>query len=131
MADLDPESLRAYRQMFAVVRPDHPWNAPDDTAFLKLIGGWRDDRDSGDTVLTMSWGSSKAVTHQAQVETPGKTPELVLHALQADPQATVPTLALQLGKSESAILRVIRKLREEGRLRRIGPDKGGRWEVVV
>ena len=54
----------------------------------------------------------------------------MLRVLKDNPQGTARTLALQLGKSDSAILRVLRKLREEGRLRRIGPDKGGHWEVV-
>jgi biotin operon repressor len=35
-----------------------------------------------------------------------------------------------LGKSESAIKRAVRSLRESGRLVRIGPDKGGHWQVI-
>jgi predicted HTH transcriptional regulator len=39
-------------------------------------------------------------------------------------------LAGYFGKSESAMERAIRKLREEGRLQRIGPAKGGYWKVL-
>ena len=35
-----------------------------------------------------------------------------------------------LGKSGSAIERIIRKLRKEGRLQRIGSTKGGHWHVL-
>jgi hypothetical protein len=35
-----------------------------------------------------------------------------------------------LGKSVSAIERAARRLRERGRLRHVGPQKGGHWEVV-
>ena len=60
----------------------------------------------------------------------GKTPDLVLARLQEVPQASIPELAEYLGKSESALERAIRKLREEGRLQRIGPAKGGHWKVL-
>ncbi len=53
-------------------------------------------------------------------KTPGKTPDLVLLRLHEAPRASIPELAAYLGKSESAIERTIRKLREEGRLQRIG-----------
>ena len=39
-------------------------------------------------------------------------------------------LAIRLHKSESAIERAIQRLRESGRLQRIGPAKGGRWKVI-
>jgi ATP-dependent DNA helicase RecG len=35
-----------------------------------------------------------------------------------------------LGKSESIVKRAVRKLRESGRLQRIGPAKGGHWQVI-
>jgi ATP-dependent DNA helicase RecG len=64
-------------------------------------------------------------------KTPGKTPEAILAWLNQKPSATVPELAAQLGRSASAVERAMRKLREEGRLIRVGPDKGGRWQVVA
>ena len=64
------------------------------------------------------------------LETPGKTPERVLSLLAGAPALSIPELARQIGKSESAIERAIRKLREAGRLARIGPDKGGHWQVL-
>jgi len=38
--------------------------------------------------------------------------------------------AASIGKSESAVERAIRRLREQDRLRRIGPAKGGYWDVI-
>ena len=54
LADLDRDSLHAYRNIFAVQKPDHPWNAPDDQGFLRLLGGWREDRHSGEQGLTLA-----------------------------------------------------------------------------
>jgi ATP-dependent DNA helicase RecG len=64
-------------------------------------------------------------------KTPGKTPEAILAWLNQKPSATVPELAAQLGRSASAVERAMRKLREEGRLIRVGPDKGGHWQVIA
>ncbi|MCG3185865.1 MAG: hypothetical protein IOMNBAOH_00388 [Rhodocyclaceae bacterium] len=50
--------------------------------------------------------------------------------LAEDPSLTVPQLAARLKKSELTIHRAIRSLRESGRLQRIGPDKGGHWQVI-
>lgn len=59
-----------------------------------------------------------------------KTPEQVLALLSETPDLSIPELAQRIGKSASAIERAIRKLREAGRLVRIGPDKGGHWQVL-
>ena len=60
----------------------------------------------------------------------GKTPLAVLDLLASDPTLTVPELAARLEKSALTIHRAIRALRESGRLQRIGPDKGGQWQVI-
>jgi Fic family protein len=63
-------------------------------------------------------------------KTPGKTPERILGLLRDAPGLSIPELAERLGKSVRAVERAIRKLREAGRLVRIGPAKGGRWAVT-
>ncbi len=62
-------------------------------------------------------------------ETLGKTPRDVLRLLRERPELSTPELAENLGKSQSAIERAIKKLREAGLLVRVGPDKGGSWKV--
>ncbi|MGV2482149.1 UNVERIFIED_CONTAM: winged helix-turn-helix transcriptional regulator, partial [Salmonella enterica subsp. enterica serovar Weltevreden] len=54
----------------------------------------------------------------------------VLALLAETPDLSIPELAQRIGKSASAIERAIRKLREAGRLARVGPDKGGHWQVL-
>jgi ATP-dependent DNA helicase RecG len=60
----------------------------------------------------------------------GKTPGKIVELLRGDPGLTIPELAEHVGKSESAVERAVRKLREAGHLKRVGPAKGGYWEVV-
>ena len=52
--DLDPETLRAYRQVFASREPGHPWVATSDDVFLHQIGGWRRSRETGEQGLTLA-----------------------------------------------------------------------------
>lgn len=52
--DLDIGTFRAYRQVFANRDPGHPWNEESDASFLRLIGGWRRDRETGDEGLTLA-----------------------------------------------------------------------------
>jgi len=52
--DLQMETFRAYRQVFANREPAHPWNALGDLDFLRSIGGWRRDRETGQQGLTLA-----------------------------------------------------------------------------
>lgn len=52
--DLCMETFRAYRQVFANREPAHPWNAREDLDFLRQIGGWRKDRETGESGLTLA-----------------------------------------------------------------------------
>ena len=63
-------------------------------------------------------------------KTIGKTPAAVLQLLAEDPTRSVVQLADHLGKAEVTIHCAIRRLRQSGRLVRIGPAKGGHWKVV-
>lgn len=54
LEDLCAETLRAYRQVFANREPAHPWNTLDDQEFLRQIGGWRRDRETGEAGLTLA-----------------------------------------------------------------------------
>ncbi|MDP3653585.1 MAG: winged helix-turn-helix transcriptional regulator [Rhodoferax sp.] len=83
------------------------------------------------TTLKMTWGHGfTGVLTETPEKTPEKTPWRILDAMKGNAEITVQELAELLGKSESAINRAIRKLRDAGQIRRIGGDKGGRWDVL-
>ena len=52
--DLSEDTFQAYRQVFASRDPGHPWNAQDNLGFLRSIGGWRLDRETGEGGLTVA-----------------------------------------------------------------------------
>jgi ATP-dependent DNA helicase RecG len=64
------------------------------------------------------------------VRTPVKTPVKILGLLRDRPEVSLAEVARAIGKSQSAVERATAKLVKAGRLRRLGPARGGRWEVV-
>lgn len=59
-----------------------------------------------------------------------KTSERILAYLASNPKATRKELSEQIGVAQSAIQKHLKVLQSQGRLVRVGPDKGGHWEVV-
>ena len=64
--DIDKESLRQYRQLFNIAKPDHVWSTLDDFSFLKQLGAYRKDRGTGEEGFTVAgilmFGKSDAIT---------------------------------------------------------------------
>ena len=65
-------------------------------------------------------------------EKPKKIPskEKILTLVRENPKISTAAMAAKLSMSCSGIERNLRILKQEGRLRRIGPDKGGIWKAV-
>ncbi len=53
----------------------------------------------------------------------------ILEAIRADPYCTYDSLAGILGISRRAVTKHVQRLKMDGRLQRVGPDKGGHWEI--
>jgi ATP-dependent DNA helicase RecG len=63
-------------------------------------------------------------------KTSGKTSVLILDMIRQQPDITIPEMAEALGKSTRAIEMQLAKLKESGKLQRVGPAKGDRWEII-
>ena len=59
-----------------------------------------------------------------------KTDALLLALIKANRDLTIQRMQEGLGMSRSGIKKALARLRAAGRLRRVGPDKGGHWEVI-
>jgi len=55
---------------------------------------------------------------------------LILRQIKVNNNITVDQLAEAFNITRRTIMRDIEKLKEEGLLKRIGPAKGGHWEVI-
>ena len=61
---------------------------------------------------------------------PQKTSQKILELIEGNPQITTHEMAAIIGIDRRNIHRNIKKLREQGALCRVGPDKGGHWEII-
>lgn len=62
--------------------------------------------------------------------TPKKTRDRIVELLRQNPKLSATALAKEIGISTKGIQRHITNLKAEGILRRIGPDKGGEWQII-
>jgi ATP-dependent DNA helicase RecG len=63
-------------------------------------------------------------------KTSEKTPVKILRILKEQPDLALADLASQVARTPRAIEMACAKLLKEGKLRRVGPAKGGHWEVL-
>ena len=71
------------------------------------------------------------MTGSTTLKTTEKTTEKILNLLRRHPSITNQEMAEKIGLSVDGIYYHTKKLKENGIIRRIGPDKGGYWEVIA
>ena len=59
-----------------------------------------------------------------------KSSQKILEQISRQPEVTIEELATHIGIGSRAIKKHLHNLKEKGKLKRIGPDRGGRWEVI-
>lgn len=64
------------------------------------------------------------------LKTVEKTVEKVILAIKEKPNINIKELEKITGLTRRGVEWNIHKLKEEGKIKRIGPDKGGHWEIV-
>ncbi len=59
-----------------------------------------------------------------------KTDQQIIELMLANASITTEQLGAALGVTKRAVLKQIEKLKDQGRLQRVGPARGGHWEVL-
>ncbi len=59
-----------------------------------------------------------------------KTRDAIITLISSNPHITTAQMSESLGINRSALSKHIKRMQEEGIIRRVGPDKGGFWEVI-
>ena len=59
-----------------------------------------------------------------------ETEEKILDAIRTTPTATISDLQKALGLSKNGVWKAFDRLKSQGRIHRVGPDKGGYWEIT-
>jgi len=89
--------------------------------------GSADDREGGLFTVTVHRKEAAAMEVEGSSEIGS---EKILGLLKANPKLAAREVAETLGITPRAVEKQIARLRTEGRLRRVGPDRGGYWGVV-
>lgn len=63
-------------------------------------------------------------------DTTQKSTQIILDLIRENPYVTTQEMADSIGIIRRTIAKHIRSLQDKGIIKRIGPDKGGHWEVV-
>ncbi len=72
----------------------------------------------------------ESVSDEKGGEKTTKSREKILELLSGDGSLSAAALAARIGITPKAVEKHLARLKAEGRLRRVGPDKGGHWTVV-
>ena len=68
---------------------------------------------------------------QNVIDTSQKTSQKIIDLIKEDPYISTSKMAEIIGVDRRNIARNIKKLQEQSVVRRVGPDKGGFWEIIV
>ena len=63
-------------------------------------------------------------------DTTQKSTQKILELIKENPKVTTQEMADTLGIIRRTVTKHIKNLREQGVIKRVGPDKGGHWEVI-
>ena len=91
-----------------------------------------DDRDGSMFIATVyrKKVDDTVSAEESSQKTSQKTSQKIIQLMLNDPMITIAELAQNIGITERAIKMQIEKMKVQGKIQRIGPDKGGRWEVA-
>jgi len=70
-----------------------------------------------------------ATVHRKEVPALEKSSEKILSLVRIESTLSAREIAIRLGITQRAVEKQIARLRKEGRLKRVGPAKGGHWDV--
>ena len=95
-------------------------------------GGQDENRKKTRVKGTQESGSGQK-NDQKSTKWPEKWPEKVcqiIDALEKDQTITIAKLEALLGLGHTTLKKILREMQNENLIRRVGPDKGGHWEVI-
>ena len=159
--DLDPVSLETFRNQIRGFNPEFPYTQMPTNEFCEKVGiskdgvltygvllMWEEKRGSveftddvvSSTITFRFEKQSVDDSHTTEVnekvnekanEKVNERQKLIISAILSNPRITQSELAKQLGISVVHVSKNMKKLQLQGIIRRIGPDKGGHWEIIT
>ena len=105
------------------------------SGFPKIIAAWKEtgwgepelknkiEVDEVELVLPVSATANDIKDSQ-------KSSQKIIELIQENPNVTTSEMAEKIGVTRRAIAKITSALQAEGVIRRVGPDKGGHWELI-
>jgi len=98
--------------------------------FGNLLLGENNVLNSCDMQLPLAITNKPPENHQKTTRKPPENHRKIIDILTNEPNISRRNLSERLGLTENQTRNILDKLRNAGKIRRIGPDKGGRWEII-
>ncbi|POY36783.1 transcriptional regulator [Solitalea longa] len=91
--------------------------------------------DFGGLMITFSASessekSTEKSTEKSMEKSMGKSMGKIVGLIQENPNITIADLSKKVGITPNAIEKNLSKLKKQGKIERIGPDKGGYWKIL-
>lgn len=96
-------------------------NVSEDVTNHDTNGTMRNDKRNDGTIS----GTMRNDTEQSE-----DVAKLILDKMRTDKRVSVKQLSKLFGKSKTSMFRIIEKLKADGKIRRLGSEKSGTWEVI-
>jgi tetratricopeptide (TPR) repeat protein len=75
-------------------------------------------------------GQPMEIGQESSLKSSLKSSQKILELISVSPSITISEIADRLGMTTRGVDKNIKRLKEQGVIRRVGPDKGGHWEVI-
>ena len=110
--------FRSSPSEFHVILPNLNYKAPE----LDALNGDKDkSADAGAEIAVHAFSTTLAE---------GRNAKIIVRAMRANGRVTILDLCRKTRLSTSGVYKIIAALKAASKIRRVGPDKGGHWEVV-
>ena len=98
------------------------------TNFIKLSAAGQTTTET--IIQKTSQETSQETPQETSQKTSQKTPQKIIELIRNNPYISTQEMADIIGIDRRNITRNLRGLYDRGVLRRVGPDKGGHWEII-
>jgi len=125
--------IRRMRKALAAAGLSGPRFEPDEHFFRIIFDRPRRGTEEGripETVPAEDQTSSLKLALKTSLKSTVKTASAILEVIKKEPGITIPEMAKELSVSVRTVHNHIRRMKAAGLLRRVGPDKGGHWQVI-
>ena len=102
---------------------------------LKIVNQKEEENMPSPQIMNGFEGQTEEISQESTLKSTLKdtlkgTQKTIVEIIISNSNVTIPEVARQLGLNPRGIAKHFKVLQDKGVIRRVGPDKGGHWEVI-